>query len=228
MVRRISALLAAGAIAAVAGCGDVGVSAARVLTDSNQAMTQVKTLQADVTFGPGATALGFQLIAATGKVKRPADSDTIGKVKSGSTILQPELITTGGKTYLREAQFLPFHELSEADAAAYPSAGRLLDPNTGVTALLPRGQSPTVVGHESVDGHDCYKLNATYTAALANAALAPITVSGDVKAVIWIDSGTKQVRRVQITGHLFDVNTQSFVDVRLHDFNAAVEITAPV
>ena len=227
MVRRLPALLAVAAMASGAGCGAATVNATQVLNDSTRAMAQVRTLQADVTFGPGATALGFQLIAATGRVRRPADSDTIGKVKSGSATLQPELITVGGKTYLREAQFLPFHALSDADAAGYPSAGRLLDPSTGVTALLPKGKSPTAVGHESVDGHDCYKLNATYSADLANAALAPITVSGDVRAVIWIDSATSQVRRVQITGHLFDVSTQSFVDVRLHDFNGPVEIAAP-
>ncbi|GAC1328405.1 MAG: hypothetical protein NVSMB17_03790 [Candidatus Dormibacteria bacterium] len=210
-----------------AGCGKATADPSRVLNDSAQAMAQVKTLQAEVTFGPGATVLGFQLVGASGKVKRPSDSDTTGRVKSGGALLQPELITTGGKTYLREAQFLPFHELSEVDAAGYPSAGRLLDPSTGVTSLLPRAKTPSLAGNESVDGHDCYRVEATYPAAQANAALAPITVSGDVKAAIWVDTATKEVRRVRISGHLFDVNTNSFVDVRLHDFNVPVEITAP-
>jgi hypothetical protein len=227
MVRRIVPLLGALAMVLSAGCGRPGVDASKVLADSAQAMAQVKTLQADVTFGPGATVLGYQLVAATGKVKRPSDSDTVGKVKSGGSILQPELVTVGGRTYLREAQFLPYHELAAADAGGYPSAGRLLDPSTGVTALLPKGSSPTSVGNESVDGHDCHKLNATYPAALANPALAPIQVSGDVRAVIWVDSSSNLVRRVQISGHLFDVNTNSYVDVRLHDFNAPVDITAP-
>ena len=210
------------------GCGG-GPSAdpGKVLADSSQAMTQVKTLQADVSFGPGATVLGFQLLSATGKVKRPSDSDTVGKVKSGATLLQPELITTGGKTYIREAQFLPFHELSEAEAAGYPSAGRLLDADHGVTALLPQAKAPALLGNESVDGHDCYKVSATYPPSLVNPALAPINVTGDVQAQVWVDSATKQVRRVRIAGRLFDVNTSSFVDVRLHDFNAPVEITAP-
>jgi len=226
-IRTCISLLSAVAILLVAGCGKAAADPSKVLANSAQAMAQVKTLQADVTFGPGATVLGFQLVGANGKVKRPSDSDTLGKVKSGGALLQPELITTGGKTYLREAQFLPFHELSEADAAGYPSAGRLLDPTNGVTALLPKAKAPTLQGNESVDGHDCYRISATYPAALANAALAPINVSGDVRAIIWVDSGSNQVRRVRITGHLFDVNTESFVDVRLHDFNTPVEISAP-
>jgi len=227
MRRPTLALLSSLAVLLAAGCGSSATDPGKVLSDSSQAMAQVKTLQADVTFGPGATVLGFQLVGATGKIKRPADSDTLGKVKSGGALLQPELVTTGGKTYLREAQFLPFHELSEADAAGYPSAGRLLDPNNGVTALLPRAKGPTQQGNEAVEGHDCYKVSATYPAAQANAALAPITVSGDVKATIWVDSATRQLRRVRISGHLFDVSTDSFVDVRLHDFNAPVEISAP-
>jgi len=215
------------AVLLVAGCGKSTADPSRVLNDSAQAMAKVTTLQAEVTFGPGATVLGFQLVGASGKVKRPSDSDTTGKVKSGGALLQPELVTTGGKTYLREAQFLPFHELSEVDAASYPSAGRLLDPSTGVTSLLPRAKNPTLSGNEAVDGHACDRVEASYPAALANAALAPITVSGDVRATVWVDTASKQVRRVRISGHLFDVNTNSFVDVRLHDFNAPVEIAAP-
>jgi hypothetical protein len=226
MLRRLAILPLLGVLL-LASCGKTAADPGKVLGDSARAMAQARSMQAEVSFGPGATVLGFQLVSASGKVKRPADSDTLGKVKSGGALLQPELVSTGGKTYLREAQFLPFHELSDADAAGYPSAGRLLDPAAGVTAILPRGKGATLAGNEAVDGHDCYRINATYAAAQVNPALAPINVSGDVRAVVWVDRASNLLRRVRITGRLFDVNSDSFVDLRLHDFNAPVEISPP-
>ncbi|MFN2463091.1 MAG: LppX_LprAFG lipoprotein [Candidatus Dormibacteria bacterium] len=211
----------------LSACGKAAADPAKVLEDSARAMSLVRTLRADVTFGAGATVQGFELISASGKVRRPADSDTTGKVKSGGALIQPELVSIGGKTYLREAQFLPFHELSAADAAGYPSAGRLLDAGIGITALLPKGRSPVLEGNESIDGHDVFRVASTYTAELVNPALAPIVVSGDVKALVWVDSGSKLVRRVRLSGHLFDVSKVSTIEVRLHDFDAPVEISAP-
>jgi len=211
----------------VAACGTTAVSPGQQVSDAAAAMAKVNTAQADVSFGPGATVQGFVLVSATGKVKRPSDSDTVGKVKAAGALIQPELISTGGKTYLRQAQFLPFQELDAAAAIDYPSAGRLLDADHGVTAALPKGRTPAAAGTESVGGHVCDKITATYAPADLNAALAPIKLTDDVKVTLWIDQSTKYVRRVRIAGHIFDPAANSFVDARLHDFNAPVTITAP-
>ena len=225
MGRRILLLLVPVLLAA---CGDAAAaSPGQILKDSAGAMAAIKTVQADVAFGPGAKVLGFDLLSATGKVKRPADSDTVGKVKAAGAVLQPELVTVGGKFYLREAQFLPYHELTGTEAVDYPNAGRLLDAQHGVTAVLPKGQNPVLVGSEPVDGHDCNKVTATYAPAALNDALAPITLTDNIQATMWIDKDSKLVRRVRLTGHLFDPATNSFVDVRLHDFNTPLDIASP-
>jgi hypothetical protein len=224
MARRATVLLFALLLGA---CGTQPVGPAQQLKDSAQAMAQVKTVLVDVSFGPGATVQGLELVSAAGRVKRPSDSDTTGKVKAIGALLQPELITTGGKTYLREAQFLPFHELTADEAAGYPSAGRLLDPGKGVYAVLPLGKNATAAGSETVDGHLCDKVTGTYTAADLGDALAPIKLTDDVHATLWIDHDGNLLRRARVTGHLFSPSTDSFVDVRLHDFNTAVSISAP-
>jgi hypothetical protein len=213
----------------LSACGTAApADANQVLKDAASAMGAVKTVQADVAFGPGARVLGFELLSATGKVKRPSDSDTVGKVKASGAVLQPELVTYQGKFYLREAQFLPFHELTGTEAQDYPNAARLLDPAHGVTTVLPQGKNATNAGSEPVDGHDCYKVTATYTPVSLKDALAPITLTDDVRATLWIDKDSKLVRRVRFAGHLFDPATDSFVDVRLTGFNAAVVIASPV
>jgi LppX_LprAFG lipoprotein len=226
MVRRCAVLLLFGVLAA---CGTTAtVDPNQVLKDSARAMAGVRTVQADVAFGPGARVLGFELLSATGKVRRPADSDTTGKVKAAGAVIQPELVTIGGKFYLREAQFLPYHELTGTEAADYPNAGRLLDTQHGVTVVLPKGKSTAIAGSEPVDGHDCNRLTATYSPDVLNDALAPIKLTDDVRATVWIDKDSKLIRRVRFAGHLFDPATDSFVDVRLHDFNTAVDILSPV
>jgi len=226
MFRRSAVLLGFGFLTA---CGTTAsVDPGQLLKDSARAMAEVRTVQADVAFGPGARVLGFELLSATGKVRRPADSDTTGKVKAAGAVIQPELVTIGGKFYLREAQFLPYHELTGTEAADYPNAGRLLDTQHGVTVVLPEGKSTAIAGSEPVDGHDCNRLTATYSPDVLNDALAPIKLTDDVRATVWIDKDSKLIRRVRFAGHLFDPATDSFVDVRLHDFNTAVDILSPV
>ena len=226
MVRRTALLLVFGFLAA---CGTTAAAdPGQVLKDSARAMADIKTVQADVAFGPGARVLGFELLSATGKVKRPTDSDTTGKVKAAGAVLQPELVTVGGKFYLREAQFLPYHELTGTEAADYPNAGRLLDTQHGVTAVLPKARKVAIAGSEPIDGHDCNKLTASYSPEALNDALAPIKLTDDVRATLWIDKDSKLIRRVRFAGHLFEPATDSFVDVRLHGFNTAVDIASPV
>jgi hypothetical protein len=212
---------------AVASCGQAASDPNQLLKDAAHAMAGVSTVQANVTFGPGATVQGFELQSATGKVKRPSDSDTVGKVKSAFGTISPELVTVGGQTYLRQTAFLPWEKLGDADAAGYPSAGRLLDTTHGVTAVLPKGTAAALAGSETVDGHDCNKMTVTYSPAALNDALAPIKLTDPVKATLWLDKKSNYVIRVRIAGHIFDATTDSFVDVKLHDFNAPVTITAP-
>src|SRR5437588_4550987 len=99
---------------AAASCGQAASDPNQLLRYSANAMAGVSTVQANVTFGPGATVQGFELQSATGKVKRPSDSDTVGKVKSAFGTISPELITVGGKTYLRQTAFLPWELLGDA------------------------------------------------------------------------------------------------------------------
>lgn len=224
MARRATVMLSALLLGA---CGTSAVGPAQQLKDSAHAMAQVRTVLVDVSFGPGATVQGFALLSASGRVKRPSDSDTTGKVKAAGVLLEPELITTSGRTYLREAQFLPFHELTADEATGYPSAGRLLDPAKGVYAVLPTGQNATAAGSETVDGHLCDKVTATYSATDLGAALTPIKLTDAVHVTMWIDHDGSLLRRVRVTGHLFSPTADSFVEARLHDFNSAVSITAP-
>ena len=129
--------------------------------------------------------------------------------------------------YFRPTQFLAFAQLSPQTAAQYPEAARLFDPATGIPTDIPKGKDARLDGSESVDGHDCYRVSATYTAATLGSAFQPLTLPAAVRATLWIDRQSRLPRRVRVDGHLYQPTRNSFIDVHLHDFDRPVDIRPP-
>lgn len=227
MFRRIALALA---VTLIAGACGTSVDAAQQLRDAGATLKALTSAQMDIKFGPGATASaeGFtvDLVSGTAKVKLPGDSELIGKVKQGDNLYEVRLVTAGGDTYLKFTSFLPFRKLSATEAQQYPSAARVLDPDKGLAAALPKGQNARVTGSESVDGHDCNKVEADYKPDDVKDAFTPFTPADTVHAILWIDKSDHLVRKARINGHIFNA-TDSFIEVHLHDFNSAVEIVKP-
>jgi hypothetical protein len=230
MLRRVA--LAAMAPLLLFACGpSASVDPAQQLKDAATALKGVKTVQLDFKFGAGATislsGVSVDLVTATGKVRLPSDSDLVGRVKQGDNIVQAEIVTLGGDTYIKPVSFLPASKLSAEEAAQYPNAARLMDPDKGLPSVIANGKSPSVTGAESVDGHDSYKVDATYSPDDLKSALAPFTPADQVKVTFWIAKDDHLVRKALISGHIFSASSDSSIEVHLHDFNASVDITAP-
>jgi hypothetical protein len=82
------------------------------------------------------------------------------------------------------------------------------------------------MGHETLDGHDCYRLRATYTGDEVAQVITVLKPTGPVTATLWVDSSSSLLRRILITGPLYDSNPSS-LDVHLRGFGAAVTIAKP-
>ena len=198
---------------------------ARVLHDSGQSMAALKSVKADMKFGPGITLEGFTLSSASSTVQLPDQSDTTFKVKQGDFLVDVRVVSIGGHVYLR-LPFSRFQELSADQASELPNLSRLLDPNAGLPAVLAAGKDPTYQGRERVGGVDCDKVTATYTAAQVGELLGA-TPAGDVRATIWSGHSDHLVRRVVLLGPLLEAGKDVQVQVDLHDFNQPVTITSP-
>jgi len=200
---------------------------AGVLRDSGRAMAAATTFTADASFGKGATSFGFGLDSAHAVYRRPADSDATIKARHGDAVVDFELVVVGGHTYLR-VPLIGWQEVTNpTELMALPDFGRLLDNRQGLPAVVPLGTSPVAMGHVTVDGHDCYQIRATYTADQVAQVITVLKPSGPVTATLWIDSSSSLLRRIRITGALYD-SGQSSLDVHLRDFGAAVTIAKPV
>jgi hypothetical protein len=215
-------------VMALVGCGSTGsFDAHQVLQAASDTTAALKSVQLDLKFGPGFTVQGVELVSATGKFRAPSDSDIVAKAKSGGGFLEPELLTTGGKIYFKAIQLLAFQELTADQALQYPDVARLLDKNHGLAPGIAKGRNAKLDAAEQVDGVDCYKVEATYGPDELNQALAPLHLSDDIHATLWVAKGDHLVRRLRFEGHLFSVDQTTFAEVHLHDHNGPVDIPSP-
>jgi len=106
--------------------------------------------------------------------------------------------------------------------------GRILDPTNGLPGVLAKGRNPRLLGAETVDGVDCWKIEATYTADQVSQAVQPLSPTGDIDATLWIGKGDHLLRKTLLKGKLFTAAKGTTLEVRLHDFNADVNIVKPV
>jgi hypothetical protein len=214
-------------VALLGSCGGINADPLQLLRDAASAMLAVHSFAVDLKLGPGATFSGATLTSATGRVKQNGDSETQAIVRQADFVVQAELISAGGRTYFRATSFLPFTQLSAAEAEQYPSTGRLLDPAHGLFALLHKGRGPHLDGSEDVDGHACDRVVAIYPSDQLSAVLTPIKSTGDLELRLWIGRNDHLVRRGRLSGHLFDPAKTSFLEVHLRDFNTPIEISPP-
>jgi hypothetical protein len=189
-------------------------------------MSTVKSLKADVKFGPGVTLQGLTLTTASSTVQVPDQSDTVFKVKQGDFLVDVRVVTTAGHVYLR-LPFSRFQELSDQQAAEVPNLARLFEPGAGLPAVLAAGKNPAYQGTEKVGDGDSDKVSATYSAAQIGQLLAGASPAGDVHATVWAGQSDHLVRRVVLSGPLLQAGKDVQVQVDLHDFNRPVSITSP-
>ena len=198
---------------------------ARVLHDSGQSMAALKSVKADMKFGPGITLEGFTLSSANSTVQLPDQSDTTFKVKQGDFLVDVRVVTSGGHVYLR-LPFSRFSELTPEQAAEIPDLTRLFDPQTGLASILAAGRSPSYQGAEKVANTECDRVTATYSAEQVGQLLG-VKPAGDVRATIWAGQADHMVRRVILSGPLLQAGKDVQVQVDLHDFNLPVTVTPP-
>src|ERR1700737_1013364 len=223
------ALMTLATIVAVAGCGNSQqqADASKVLQAAARSTAALQSVQLDLKFGPGFQVGGVDLVSAKGKFKAPAESDIITKTQTGQAFIEPELLTTGGKIYIKLIQLSAFRELPPGEAQQYPNVARLFDKDHGLAPSIARGRNAKLDGSEQVDGVDCDRVAATYGPDELNQALAPVHLTTDIRVLLWVDKTDHFVRKVRFEGALFGAGQNTFVEAHLHDFNRPVDIPSP-
>jgi hypothetical protein len=222
--------LVAGTSAAVllAACGGLQPEdPALVLRQGGAAMATLKTVNASLKVGKGTISFqGFTLVSADAAVRLPDESDTTYLVRQQDIQIGLEVVILDGHYYLKPP-LLRFTELSPAQAAGIPNLAQLFDPVHGLPAVIPEGHDPHYEGVETIDGVDCHKVSATYTAEQINGLLPQLASQGAVSADIWVGGSDHFIRKAVLGGNFGDNGAVSQVEVDLSNFNGTVQIASP-
>ena len=226
------ALMTLATIVAVIGCGgsvqpQQQSDASKILQAAARSTAALQSVQLDFKFGPGFQIGGIGLVSAVGKFRAPADSDIVAKANTGQAFVEPELLTVGGKIYIKLIQLQAFQELRASEAEGYPNVARMFDKDHGLAPSIARGRNAKIVGTEQFDGTDCDKVEATYGPNELNQALSPVHLSGDIQVLLWIDRSDHLVRKFRLEGQLTTAGQKTSAEAHLHDFNRPVDIPSP-
>jgi hypothetical protein len=225
-IARSAAPLLAVLVLACSGPGQPPPNPTSVLRQAGQSMSSIRSVSADVKFGPGVELQGLTLSSASSKIQLPGESDTVFKVKQGDFLVDLRVVTTPGHVFVR-LPFSKFTELPPEQAKEVPDLAQLFDSRSGLPAVLAAGRDPKYLGTEQVAGVDCDKVSTTYAADQVGSLL-NVRPAGDVRATIWAGSSDHLVRRVVLDGPLLQAGKDVQADVGFHDFNQPVAIATPV
>jgi hypothetical protein len=222
------ALAVAVVLVLVAACGglqpeDPGLA----LRQGGQATATLKTVDATMKVTKGTISFqGFSLVSASAAIRLPDQSDTTYLVRQQDLQLGLEVVILGGHVYLKPP-LLRFMELPPDQAAGIPDLARLFDPAHGLAAVIPAGSNPQYEKVETINGVDCHKVSAIYTAEQISGLLPQLASQGAVTADIWVGGSDHYIRKAVLGGNFGDNGTLSVVEVDLSNFDGGVNIASP-
>ncbi|MGH8922093.1 MAG: LppX_LprAFG lipoprotein, partial [Actinomycetes bacterium] len=137
----------------------------------------------------------------------------------GQQILEVEFVIIGTDLYLRGPTG-NFRKLSTSSVFSSYDPTVILDPNRGIAAVLANSTEATTEAREQVDGVDSYRLEATFPGNIL-ATFMP-GANQETTGQVWL--ATEGSRLVQAR---FPTSDGTTVTLRLSDYNAPADITAP-
>lgn len=119
---------------------------------------------------------------------------------------------------------------SEVDPADYgaPDPGRLLDPDTGFSALLPQTEDPEA-GDSERGGEDNKEVLTTYTGTVPGEAMKDVipSSSGDSFDATYLITDNGELRQATFTGVFYPQSPEMTYQVDFSDYGAEHDISAP-
>lgn len=195
--------------------------AAELLAAAADEMAGVETTRLTVESDTDVTDLSVRGIE--GVITRTGDAQGSVQLEQLGALVELSFVVAGDTFYYRLIggwQELP---LSQAATLYDPSA--ILDPDRGVANLLRTATGGEVRGRETVDGVDAYRVTAEFDA-VALGTLLP-GFSEPVPGTLWVGADRPLLHRVEVTVPATGDSEGGTATVRLSDFDAPVDISAP-
>ncbi len=188
-----------------------------LLTDSAAAMAAVTSARFALTVEGELPAVPVQ--QAEGQLTATGDAQGSGTISQFGQLVEVEFVLIGGELYLKGATG-GFAKVPSALAGNIYDPSVLLNPETGVSAMLSSVQNASITGTEG----DAWQVSGTVPAAVA-AGLVP-GISSDVTAVLTIAMSGSQLTAAKLTVN-GEGGAPATITVQLSEFNEPVTISPP-
>lgn len=219
------ALAVAALSTALLGCGNPPPDPTQLLRDAKQSIDGAPSLHFTLS-SQNVTGTGPLITGGQGVAKRPDGfAGSLSVVASGFTV-SVDVVSTGGVFYARTPLDTSF---TKTDPATYGfgDPGKLLDPGTGLSTLLPVCASPANRDADRLNGEQLDEVSCSMPGDRVAALLTSADPSQRVQATVGVDASTHQLRRVVLVGPFFDKTHPSTFTVVLDNYGANVSITPP-
>jgi len=227
----LMALMLLGTLA-LSACGSTAPDASSLIHDAQKAINSDTAFHFTMKLDhPGTgSAAGVSIDAADGDVLKPDKTKGTATVSQGGAAFEVQFIGIGSQQYVLTPLSPSWMQMNLGI-----NLGQLLDPTTGVSAILGDLKNPQNVGDDTVlnDG-DCWLVEGT----VPSGALAPIT-GGDPSATAPIDTtvciaknldahGLRQPYQIILKGIATDGDTAKTTRTfTLTKFNESIDIEPP-
>jgi lipoprotein LprG len=210
-----TAALALFAAAACSGSGDLP-AADEMLPDAAAAMREVESVRFDLTVDGEIP--GLDIKAADGVVTADGSAEGTGTLTAFGMDIEAEYVIIGEDAWVKGPTG-GFQQIPVGDDMLPYDPTLLLDPDTGVAALLETADKAEPEDTEKVDGVETYR----YTVEFDPAAFATlIPAEGDWNAAtVWFDQDTSRVVKAEFS------QGDATVTLLLSDYDETVTIEAP-
>jgi lipoprotein LprG len=149
-------------------------------------------------------------------------------VRMAGSPIDAEVVAVGSKVYVKLPFTTKFSELPPEQLAALgaPDPAILLDPNKGLTSVLPTLKDPKIKGETRDGAKVLTEITGTVQGKSLQGIFPKAPADKDFPSTFKIDKDSKQLVSATITGPFYDGATSSY-DVTLDRYGEQVEITKP-
>jgi lipoprotein LprG len=194
---------------------------AALLAESAAALEEAQTAHIVLDISPPVGALPIE--RAEGDLDRGGDAKGTIQLIFGAQLIEVEFVVLGNTAWLK----YPTGGWAQAGSIANiydPSA--ILDPERGVANLLTTATNARTDGEERVDGVDTWRVKVDIDQDAANT-LVPGVPDG-LTGTVWLDKETKRMVKAVVDSPASGSNPASVITLEMTNYDAAVDISAPV
>jgi lipoprotein LprG len=194
----------------------------QLMADGAKAMGEVKSVHFAI--GVSGKINGLSIQQAEGDLAKEGNAKGTVKVEQLGLAVEMSFVIVDQALYLKGPTG-GYQKLPLAMAATVYDPSAILDPERGAAKLLKTAKNPKTLGKEQVNGKDTYKVSfEPDTTALAT--LIPNSATG-VTGLVWLDTQTKRVAKVEFKFPPSGGNPEGTVTVTFTNYDTPVTVSAP-